>query len=181
MAQDILIIVNAKTGTVQMYAADPSIVQGNSQGSNELWVRVPASEQLRWRVEPLQLAEGASGEADLYHAIITRVELWGPTESPPQGDASKYLVDWISNNGAGDTPYYSAPGTITAGKNTFGPPTPIATQGINRPFVACETQMSNRDEMVSPKIAYSFSVDIYLGREKVNTVTWDPYVTVYRP
>lgn len=178
MAQDILIIVNCETGTVQMYAADPAIVQGNSQGSNELWVRVPASENLRWRVEPLQMAAGAGNEGDLYHAIISNLKLWGanPSATPPQGDASVYLVNWASNNGAGDTPYYNPPGDIRPG-NTM----PIATQGINRPFIECTTQMSSRDEVQSPRIAYSFTVDIYRGREKVNSVTWDPYVTVYRP
>lgn len=181
MAQDILIIVNAETGTVQMFAADPSIVQGNSQGSNELWVRVPASENLRWRVEPLQLSEGVSGEGDMYHAIISSVRLWGANAGQNQGDAGNYLVNWASNNGAGDTPYYNPSGDLIPGKNEDGKPATIGTQGINRPFVECTTQLSNRDEETSLKLAYSFSVDIYKGRQKVRSISWDPYVTVYRP
>jgi len=178
MAQDILVIINCKSGTVNMYAADPSIVQGNSQGSSELWVRVPASENLRWRVVPLQLGEGAGGAAQLYHTIISKYHLWeaNPSAHPAQGEASEYLVNWATNNGAGDTPYYHPPGDLNRDTDAA-----ITTQGINRPFVECTTQLTGRDEEESKRLAYTFYVDIYRDREKVRTINWDPYVTVYRP
>jgi hypothetical protein len=174
--QDILIVVDCVRQSVQMYAADPGIVQSNSQGTNELWVKVPADTVLRWRAVPLQMDTGSDSEPELYHVIISSFKLWGAGGgTPPQGDASLYLKEWGTSNGEGDAPYYSSTGNI-APNTTL----PVGTEGINRPFVQTTAQLTNRDETQGPKVAYSFTVDVYKNRTKVATINWDPFVTVYR-
>lgn len=164
MAQDILVIVNCETNAVQMYC-DPSILYNSSEGSSELWVKVPVSTNLRWRTVPLQLTDEGAG---IYHTIISAYRLWP--------GASDYLVDWATSNGGGDAPRYNPPGELNQEVSA-----PIAIEGINRPFIQCLTQLKNRDEMQSPQVAYTFYIDIYKNGHKLRTINWDPYVTVYRP
>lgn len=176
MAEDILIVVNCETKAIQMFC-DPSIYHDNGEGSPELGVRVPAGTELRWRVVPLQLSQGPSMAAGVYHTIITAYGLYP--------DASTYLTEWGTSNGAGDAPYYSQPGNL--GSNSAPLPVPAATsaaisvEGINRPFVQCLTQLANRDQQEGPRVAYTFEVAIYKDGTKVDRVTWDPYVIVFRP
>ncbi len=169
MAQDILIIINCdKTASnrIQMFC-DPSILDRSSEGSNELAVRVPVGTELRWRAVPLQLSEGASGGAGLYHVIIKQYRLWP--------NAEKYLVEWGTSNGGGDAPFYTPAGNLAASTDAA-----ISTEGIDRPFIQCLTQLTSRDENVSPQVAYTFTVAIYKNGDKVEELGWDPYVTVYR-
>ena len=170
MAQDILIVVNCKlsgASAIQMYC-DPSILDRSPEGSYELGVRVPLGTVLRWRAVPLQLAEGTDGDAGVYHVIIKQYHLWD--------NAGQYLTEWGTSNGGGDAPLYLSPGNLAADT-----PAALSTEGIDRPFIECLTQLTNRDESVSPRVAYSFTVSVYKNGDQVNEFTWDPYVTIYRP
>ncbi|WP_437999641.1 hypothetical protein WMF26_06715 [Sorangium sp. So ce185] len=174
---DILILIDVNNQTVQMYAADTGIVQAGSQGTNELWVKVPAESNLRWRVEPLQAATFENGELKLYHTLITKFHLWAANAqaTPPQGDASKYLTEWGCDNGSGNAPFYATPETITPDTNIG-----TSTQGIYRPYIQCTTALG-RDETQSQKLAYTFYVQVYkAGKPYGPPISWDPYVTVYR-
>lgn len=172
MAQDILIIVNCDRNArnrIQMFC-DPAIATDNSEGSYELGIRVPADTELRWRAVPLQITD-VSGAAGVYHVIIEQYHLW----NNEQGDAAKYLVEWGTSNGNGDAPRYTNPGNLDADKITA-----ITVEGINRPFVQCLTQLTSRDENQSPKVAYNFTVAIYKNGTKIEDLSWDPSVIVYR-
>lgn len=45
----------------------------------------------------------------------------------------------------------------------------------------CNTQLKDRDQQESPQVAYTFEVAIYKDGTKVDSITWDPYVIVFRP
>jgi len=173
---DILVLVDVNNRTAQMYAADQGIVQGGTQGSNELWVKVPAESQLRWRAEPLQSAASDGTGLKLYHTLITQFHLWEANlnSTPPQGDARQYLVEWGCDNGSGEAPFYNTPETIYPDK-----PIDIKPQGIYRPYIQCTTALG-RNENQSKRVAYTLTVDVYLGDVKQYSISWDPYVTVYR-
>lgn len=165
MAQDILIVVDCKSNKVQMFC-DPSILDsGSTEGSNELAVKVPVTTELRWRVVPLQLTDPQ--DAGVYHTIIESFRLWQ--------NAGDYLIEWGTSNGDGSAPYYQSPGGLRPETSA-----PVAVEGINRPFVQCLTQLTSRDETQSPRVAYTFTVGIYKNGTRVDGITWDPYVTIYR-
>lgn len=171
MAQDILIIINcdrSASNRIQMFC-DPSILDGNpgeGEGSYELGVKVPVSTELRWRATPLQTTD--PNDSGVYHVIIEQFHLWD--------NAGNYLVEWGTSNGGGDAPFYKPPGNLTSDAQAA-----IGVEGIDRPFVQCLTQLTSRDETLGPKIAYNFTVAIYKNGTKVEDLSWDPYVTVYRP
>ncbi|PCC74043.1 Inclusion body protein [Nannocystis exedens] len=144
---------------------DPSILDDSSEGSNELAVKVPVGTELRWRAVPLQTT--APGDAGVYHTIIEAYYLWD--------QAGTYLTEWGTSNGGGDAPFYKSTGNLA--NNT---PATIAVEGIDRPFIQCLTQLANRDQNVSPKVAYTFYIGIYKNGDKVEQISWDPFVTVYR-
>ncbi|WAS89737.1 hypothetical protein [Nannocystis punicea] len=144
MAQDILIIVSIDRSLpaaqrVEMYC-DPSILDGSSEGSNELAVKVPVGTELRWRVVPLQTTDPS--DAGVYHANIESYYLWNDNGV----DAGTYLTEWGTSNGGGDAPFYSSTGTL--GNDV---PASVGVEGIDRPFIQCLTQLSNRDERQSPR------------------------------
>lgn len=187
MSQDILVVVDCKAKNAKMYAADANIAQGSSQGTDELYVKVPVGEQLRWYAVPLQFSEGIEGEGQ-WHVILTKVQLWGPHGTPGspgyQGDAKLYLADWAVNNGGSDNPCYANQGPLTfqsSDGNQVSNETQIDVLGTNRPFVECTTQLTSRDEPQSPKLAYTFWCQIYENSSKVAEFSWDPFVTVCRP
>lgn len=168
MAQDILIVINtdrSASNRIQMFC-DSSILDSSSEGSNELAVKVPVGTELRWRSVPLQTTD--PGNTGVYHVIIESYRLWD--------QAGTYLVEWGTSNGGGDAPFYKPTGNLSP--ETVAP---ISVEGIDRPFIQCLTQLSNRDENVSPKVAYTFTVGIYKNGDKVEDLSWDPFVTVFRP
>ncbi|MCY1055748.1 hypothetical protein [Nannocystis sp. SCPEA4] len=176
MSQDILIIVNCDRtapNRIQMFC-DPSIAyagtQGGGEGSNELGVKVPLNTELRWRAVPLQTQD--PNDAGVYHVVIKRYHLWNNA----QGNAANYLVEWGTSNGGSDAPFYKPPGNLAPDTDAA-----ISTEGIDRPFVQCLTQLTSRDENLSPQIAYSFTVTIFKNGDKVEDLSWDPYVVIYRP
>lgn len=195
MATDILIIVdcqqpvdsngNLTPDAVRMYAADPSIVRGNSQGTTELWVQVPSETNLNWRAVPLQLSQGLP-EGQRWHVVITQVKLWGANSSK-QLNASQFLQQWFAAAGAASGPSYAA----ATESFTFTPPSPavggstssntadVVSQPISDPYV--QATCTGFMEDVSNYAAYSFTCTIYKGGTKYATVSWDPYVTVTQP
>ncbi|HEY0192208.1 MAG TPA: hypothetical protein VGC42_13900, partial [Kofleriaceae bacterium] len=80
-------------------------MQNNTQGSTELWVKVPPEANLRWRAVPLQLTDS---DNQAYHVMITQVTLWGANTGTSQLDAYQYLQQWFVDAGTGYGVTYSS-------------------------------------------------------------------------
>lgn len=189
MPKDILIIVNCElplnsnnqlpSNAVQMFSADPNIVQNGSQGTTELWINVPPETNLRWRAVPLQITDLGNNP---YQVLITQVQIWGSSPSNNQLDAWQYLQQWFADAGSGTGVSYAqatqaiqltdpAPGTASTSN-----PIPVANQTLPDPFVQAIT--TNPMPAGKNKVAYSFICTVYKNGAPYATVTWDPYVTV---
>lgn len=183
---DILVVVDVKKSSVQMWASDDSIVLSGN-GTKELYVNIPVGDNIRWTAVPLQATDGS--DANLYSVIITDVKLWGANSQNNQTDAYPYLNNWLLNNGDMTIASYTKQGDLTQnypwtahndGSHTSGP-FATATLGDYSPFVQCTTQLNDRDTPFIQKVAYTFTVKIYMnGQDTGKTITWDPFVRIYR-
>jgi hypothetical protein len=189
MAKDILIIVDCQkpvtngklpSDAVSMYAADSSIVQGNSQGSTELHVKVAPETNLRWRAVPLQISQGLP-EGQNWQVMITQVILWGAGDK--QLDASQFLQQWFADAGTANGPAYSratesfnfSPESPKPGSSTTSNAAGVSIQPITDAFVqaTCVGEMQ-----ATQYVAYSFVCTVYQNGKQYATVSWDPYVTI---
>ena len=173
---DILIVVDCESiennpnasasEVINMFASD-DIILDNSQGSNELSIKVNADDSIRWRTISRQIGATEGGDDDQrYNVLIAHDHDW---------ENHKYLKKFTGYDGAGDMHIYESDGCSMDGNPS------IKNQYTYRPYVEATATLSPMDKD-GVKSAYTFSVNIYKGKnDKPVNYSWDPFVTIYHP